>query len=92
MWSLRSGLYLLGAAAFLTACMPQPQSPGPGAATPSTHTPRATNVWRVETIAEQLQAPWAVVFYHETPIISERDTGRIVEITDDGDVRELALV
>lgn len=89
---LRLGLYLLGATYFLTACMNQPQSAAPDAGTASPNTPGASGGWHVETIAENLQAPWAVAFYDETPIVSERDTSRIYEITDDGSVRELTVV
>lgn len=89
---LRRGLYLLSATFFFTACMDQPQSADPDTETNSTNTPSAVDNWHVETIAENLQAPWAVAFYDETPIVSERDTSRILEITDDGGVRELTVV
>lgn len=97
---LRCSLFLLGATFFLTACMSQPQSADPApeqasssapSSRPST-TPSAVDSWQVETIAENLQAPWAVAFYDETPIVSERDSSRIYEITDDGSIRELAQV
>ena len=89
---LQLGLYLLTATSFFTACMNQPQSADPDAGIDSTNTPGATDSWHIETIAENLQAPWAVVFHDETPIVSERDTSRIYEITDDGSLRELTHV
>ena len=85
-------LYLFSAIFFCTACMNQPQSAEPDPETNSTATPGAVDNWQVETIAENLQAPWAVAFYDETPIVSERDTSRILEITDDGGIRELTVV
>ncbi len=39
-----------------------------------------------------LQAPWSVVFLGETALISERDTGRILELLDDGSTRVVGTV
>src|SRR5699024_12539547 len=43
-----------------------------------------------EVIASGLEAPWSVVFVRDTPLVSERDSGRILEISSDGDAREVA--
>ena len=43
-----------------------------------------------EVIASGLEAPWSVVFVGDTPLVSERDSGRLLEISSDGDVREVA--
>jgi glucose/arabinose dehydrogenase len=43
-----------------------------------------------EVIASGLEAPWSVVFVGDTPLVSERDSGRILEISSDGDAREVA--
>src|SRR5690625_34667 len=42
-----------------------------------------------EAIASGLEAPWSVVFVGDTPLVSERDSGRILEISSDGDAREI---
>ncbi|WP_093420404.1 PQQ-dependent sugar dehydrogenase [Saccharopolyspora flava] len=41
---------------------------------------------------EGLTTPWSVVFAGGTPIISERDTGRIVEVDPGGRVREVGVI
>lgn len=43
-------------------------------------------------IAMGLAAPWAVAFYGTTPLVSERDNGRIVEVVGEGHTREVATV
>lgn len=43
-----------------------------------------------EAIASGLEAPWSVVFVGDTPLVSERDSGRLLEISSDGDAREVA--
>jgi glucose/arabinose dehydrogenase len=37
-----------------------------------------------QAVTAGLQAPSSVVFRNDTPLISERDTGRILELADDG--------
>ena len=39
-----------------------------------------------------LDAPWSIAFVGDTPLVSERDTGRILEVLADGSVREVAVV
>lgn len=48
----------------------------------------------VETVdvATDLQAPWSVAFHGSTPLVSERDTARILEVTADGDTRVVATI
>ncbi|WP_298417622.1 PQQ-dependent sugar dehydrogenase [Brevibacterium sp.] len=43
-----------------------------------------------EVIASGLEAPWSVVFVGDTPLVSERDSGRLLEISSYGDAREVA--
>ncbi|MPV50224.1 PQQ-dependent sugar dehydrogenase [Pseudactinotalea sp. HY160] len=43
-------------------------------------------------IATGLEAPWSIVFVGTSALISERDSGRILELTAAGDVREVATV
>ncbi len=47
----------------------------------------------VTVIAEGLQAPWSIVRLRSgSTLISERDSGRIMELTEDGDLRVVGLV
>ncbi|MGO1538482.1 MAG: PQQ-dependent sugar dehydrogenase [Leucobacter sp.] len=46
----------------------------------------------IEVIAEGLEAPWSITFYGETPLVSERDSGRILEVDSDGATREVAVI
>jgi len=44
------------------------------------------------TLTSGLAAPWSIAFLAGTPIVSERDSGRIIEIADDGTQREIGIV
>ncbi|MDS2171474.1 PQQ-dependent sugar dehydrogenase [Nesterenkonia sp. CL21] len=44
------------------------------------------------TVAEELAAPWSIAFHQDTALVSERDTGRIVELDDDGAAREIIVI
>ncbi|BDV32371.1 oxidoreductase [Microbacterium terricola] len=86
-----AGLTLAGLT--LAACAAA--APGP-TATParSTSTPPSEAASAVpdgpETIAEGLQAPWSLVFTAAgTPLVDERDSGRILELLADGTPREV---
>lgn len=47
----------------------------------------------VETVATDLAAPWSIAFTADgTPLVSERDTGRILEVAPDGSTREIGTV
>lgn len=94
----------LGIAVVLGSCTPAPPSgPTPGTTPPSpsvsatgtpgsapapapvpTGTPRA--------VATGLQAPWSVVFRNGTPLLSERDSARILELAEDGTTRTVGTV
>lgn len=65
----------------LSACAPLPQSVSEGEATGES-----------STVVEDLAAPWSIAFYEGAALISERDTARVLEISDDGDVREVAVI
>lgn len=43
-------------------------------------------------VADGLDAPWSIVFRGTTALVSERDSGRILELTDDGGTREIGVV
>ncbi|WP_182346710.1 PQQ-dependent sugar dehydrogenase [Tomitella gaofuii] len=59
-----------------------PAAPGPGG--PLTGTP--------VDVTTGLDAPWSVVLAGAIPLVSERDTGRILEITADGSARTVGTV
>ncbi len=44
------------------------------------------------TVASGLQSPWSIAFRGRTPLVSERDTGRILELRPDGSTREVGTV
>lgn len=46
----------------------------------------------VKVIAENLETPWSIAFYGDTPVVSERDTARILELNGKGEARELTTV
>jgi glucose/arabinose dehydrogenase len=73
-----------------TACTPQPGSApsGTSGAAPAGTDPEPST----EVIAEGLEAPWSIVFHDGIPLVSERDSGRVHEIDDDGAVREVAVI
>lgn len=60
------------------------------AVTPSEPLPTGSDAPRV--VATDLDAPWSVAFAEETPLVSERDSGRILELSDDGTSREVGVV
>ncbi|PQZ60968.1 MULTISPECIES: sorbosone dehydrogenase family protein [unclassified Microbacterium] len=73
----------------LVACAPTPQaSPSPPLPSPS----GSVLPGEERTIVDELAAPWSIAFYEGTALISERDAARIVEVTDDGKVREVAVI
>ncbi|PSR38349.1 PQQ-dependent sugar dehydrogenase [Rhodococcus sp. AD45-ID] len=43
-------------------------------------------------VTTNLQAPWSVVFLDGTPLVSERDSARILELAEDGTAREIGTV
>lgn len=45
-----------------------------------------------EALSTGLAAPWSVAFHGETPIVSERDAARILELDPDGEPREIGTI
>lgn len=43
-------------------------------------------------IAEGLDAPWSIAFHEGTPLVSERDSARILELDADGEAREVGVI
>lgn len=86
--------------ALLTSCASIPTGPrgsavpptpsGSGSATTSASEGPAPG--GVTVIASGLQAPWSIAFDGESALISERDSGRILELTRGGAIREVGVV
>lgn len=94
---------VLGASALLTACaqpveVPAPITTEPAPAPEPTTTPPPENTDPVApvgipaAITTGLGAPWSIVFLGNTALISERDSGRILERLADGGTREIGTV
>ncbi|WP_209324961.1 PQQ-dependent sugar dehydrogenase [Brevibacterium renqingii] len=45
-----------------------------------------------EVVATGLESPWSIAFHGQTPLVSERDSGRILEVSAGGDVREVGRI
>lgn len=45
-----------------------------------------------EVIATDLDSPWSIVFYEDTPLISSRNTGEIRELLPDGKTRAVTTI
>ena len=65
----------------VTASVLSPASSSPAASVP---TGNATPTGTPQIVATGLEAPWSVVFRDGTPLVSERDSGRILELSAEG--------
>ncbi|MCU4295897.1 PQQ-dependent sugar dehydrogenase [Brevibacterium permense] len=45
-----------------------------------------------EVVATGLESPWSIAFQGQTMLVSERDSGRILEVSAGGDVREVGRI
>ena len=70
----------------LAACTPQSGSAPTGTDTGTDPEPST------EVVAEGLEAPWSIVFHDGIALVSERDSGRVLELGEDGAVREIAVI
>ncbi len=70
---------VLGVGLLLTSCTPVPPSGPSQPAAPA-------------DLSTGLQAPWSVAFYNGTPLVSERDSARILELAADGTTRSVGVV
>jgi glucose/arabinose dehydrogenase len=66
---------------------PAPTTPAPGAPTAA-----ATIAGAPQQVAADLDAPWSVVFRNGTPLVSERNSGQILELAPDGSSRSIGTV
>ncbi|WP_353816111.1 PQQ-dependent sugar dehydrogenase [Agromyces sp. SYSU T00266] len=92
---------LVGSGALLAGCAPDtgsgPVVNAPSNApitTPAVSAPPAVRpVGEPETLATGLEAPWSILRLPDGGVlVSERDRGRIVEVLEDGGVREAAVL
>lgn len=89
--TLALALGLVFAAAGCTAAAPEPTATPPSAGS----IPAAAAVvpqGEPQSFATGLEVPWSVVFAEGTALVSERDSGRIVEIADDGGARRVGVI
>lgn len=81
---------LAAASLALAACASAEPAAGPAPATASTQPPSVTVV---ADRASGFTTPWGVVALTDgTALVSERDTGRILRITDDGSMTDAAVI
>lgn len=67
--------FILGGSLLLVSCTTAPPEASAPPAPPATGQATPTGTPRVVTTG--LQAPWSIVFFDGTPLISERDSGLI---------------
>ena len=77
---------VLATALALSSCAPEPRGEAPD---DTASQPGST---AESIVAEKLEAPWSIAFHDGTPLVSERDSGRIVELDARGNAREIAMV
>lgn len=101
-----AGVVVIAALALLSGCAEEPEptpSPPPPTATqappstpptpappeePTTPPPPAEPAVH----ATGLEAPWSITFHGTTPLVSERDSGRVLEIDEEGSPREVGTI
>ena len=89
----------LGASILLTSCTTAtPPAAPPSSLSPTSSSPSSgsqvppSGMGKTATIATGLEAPWSVVFRNGTPLVSERDSARILELAEDGAARTIGTV
>jgi len=93
-----TGVALVGLlCGLLTGCTPG-AAPGPSGSPVGTASsavaagPQSVPRGTPATIASGLQSPWSIVFLGPTALVSERDTGRILELRADVPAREVGTL
>lgn len=71
---------------------PAPPSPVPAGTAGTAPTAAATIAGNPQEVATRLEAPWSVVFRDGVPLVSERNSGRILELATDGSSRSIGTV
>ena len=67
------------------ACSPAPPTPGEGRGA-------ASGAAAAETVAVGFAAPWSIAFHDGVPLVSERDSARILELDAEGNAREAGII
>lgn len=67
-------------------------APSTAATSAAGTSPAAQDQSGPRTIAQNLQTPWSIAFHGPTALVSERDSGRILELTSNGGTREIGRV
>ncbi|MFC7456224.1 PQQ-dependent sugar dehydrogenase [Brachybacterium sp. GCM10030267] len=80
------GVFAVGA--LVGACTGTADGPGVGSSTAS----REKSPGPAELVTTGLEAPWSITFAGETALVSERDSGRILELATDGTPREVGVI
>lgn len=89
------GLLTAGALALASCSIPNdpaPTGPVPTSEAPASNAPigeETAQSGTLRTLASELDAPWSVADTGDALLVSERDSGRIVEVLNDGDAREV---
>lgn len=76
----------------LTSCGIGGDSKEPGQPATDETRAAASSLGDSRIVAENLDAPWSIAFYDGVPLLSERDSARILELDDTGRAREVATV
>ncbi|WP_043650966.1 PQQ-dependent sugar dehydrogenase [Cellulosimicrobium cellulans] len=80
----------------LTACTAEePAGTTPPSASQNAPSSPATSTaepGQALAVASRLEAPWSIAFHGGTTLISERDSGRILELAGDGTSRDVATI
>jgi glucose/arabinose dehydrogenase len=78
-----------------SSAAPEPGSSAPASSAPAS-APAPAAAARIggtpQPVATDLDAPWSVVFRDGTPLVSERNSGRILELAPDGSARPIGTV
>ena len=82
-------------AAVSAGCASSPERPPvgePSATSRASGSGESAVSGNVSTLASGLDAPWSIAFDGQTALLSERDSGRILEFAGDGGLREVGTV
>lgn len=91
----RTSLALVATAAlFLSACSGdgEPEATSSPPATAANGGAEVTPSGSPEAVTTGLDAPWSIAFVGETALISSRDDGDVLELTEDGDTRLVGTI
>jgi glucose/arabinose dehydrogenase len=54
--------------------------------------PNSASVSAPESFVDDLDAPWSIAFHGDAALVSERDSARVLEVSEDGEVREVGVI